>query len=271
MQKFRTPSEAYLAVLADVVDNPEYRVSPRGQPIAEKTDYSFEVALPDASPIVTRSESRNKTIADYTHKEFEVYESGSRRVEDFAKISSFWKSLANPDGTINSSYGHLIFKNQSCGNPTYEVQRKFLNEHDGNGGSEGVNLSELERTPWEWASESLIQDKDTRQAIMHFNLPEHCWVGNRDVTCTMHGIFQIRQDKLNLSVVMRSNDVVLGLVFDLPWFMHLIDRMVAALKPTYPALTKGHYRHMAHSMHVYGRDMEKVNMMLGRGMLSGAQ
>ena len=118
-------------------------------------------------------------------------------------------------------------------------------------------------TPWEWCVESLKNDKDTRQAILRFSLPEHHWKGNKDFVCTLHGNFVIRNNKLNLSIVMRSNDLMLGLVYDLPWFISLMYKMRDELKDTYPDLEIGHYTHLAHSMHIYERDEEKIKKMIG--------
>lgn len=255
MRIFNTPSEAYLAVLADVVDNPEFIVSPRHQPVREKVDYQFEVVHPDSNPIVTLSPERNAAIADYTKKEFEVYNSRSRQVGDFANISSFWRHLENPDHTVNSAYGHLIFKKRDLGKPEFEMIRRF---------GAPVHAHEFMRTPWEWCVEALTKDKDTRQAVLPFSRVEHFWNGNADFTCTLHGLFLIRENKLSLSISMRSNDMCKGTVYDCVWFMDLMDRMVAELKGAYPELSKGSYRHSAHSLHVYERDMEKVNAMLGR-------
>jgi thymidylate synthase len=244
MKTYTDIHQAYLETLKDIYFNYEYRASPRGLPIREKTDYSFRIENPIAEPVVTKDEARNKVIADYTSKEVELYNSCANTAEEFGRASKFWEKLANPDGTVNSAYGYLIWKNKSAGNSVYEPLR-------GN------------RTPWEWAKMSLVNDKDSRQAIVRFSLPEHQWVGNKDQTCTMHANFLIREDKLNLSVVMRSNDLVLGLVYDLPWFVSLIDRMVEELKPTYPNLTKGTYTHTVHSLHIYEKNEEMVKKMLG--------
>ena len=121
----------------------------------------------------------------------------------------------------------------------------------------------IRRTPWEWCLESLKNDKDTRQAILRFSLPEHQWMGNKDQTCTMHGNFLIRDDKLNLSIVMRSNDLVRGLVYDLPWFCGLIDKMIVDLRDAYPTLKKGTYTHTVHSLHIYEKDEKTILKMLG--------
>lgn len=254
MKIYETIHEAYLGTLADVIDNPDYVCAPRGLKIREKTDYQFRVLKPVAEPIVTLDTDRNKVIVDYTNKEVELYNSCSNRVEDFAKASKFWKKIANKDGTINSAYGYLIWKNKSHGDHIRELELYGPN----------VTKDECYRTPWEWCKMALANDKDTRQAIIKFSLPEHHFKGNKDYVCTMHANFLIRDDKLNLSVVMRSNDLVKGIAYDIVFFVSLIDKMIVELKDIYPELTKGHYTHTVHSMHAYEKDLNTINKMLGR-------
>jgi len=238
-----TSSEAYLGVLKDVRDNYEFKCAPRGFDIREITDYMFTITNPTLDPIVTKDLKRNKVIAKYYEKERELYDSCSNSVEDFAAASKFWQKLANPDGTVNSAYGYLIWKNRSMGNKQFSNNR-FM-------------------TPWEWAVESLKRDKDTRQAFVKFSLPEHQWLENKDQTCTLHGNFHIREDKLYLTIVMRSNDVTLGLIYDVVWFISLMEKMRKELLSLYPDLEIGTYTHIAHSMHMYERDLDKINKTIG--------
>lgn len=253
MKTYETLHEAYRGSLEDVYDNPDHIAEPRGQRTREKLDYQFRVLKPTTEPIVTKDEERNAVIREYTAKEVALYDSCSNSAEDFGKASKFWLKLANPDGSVNSAYGYLIWKNKSHGCPKFEDNRVRSN------GDVGPM-----RTPWEWAKESLIRDKDTRQAILRFSLPEHQWIGNLDQTCTLHGIFMIRENKLNLTIAMRSNDLTLGLVYDLPWFISLIYRMRSELLETYPDLEIGTYTHQVASLHIYDRDQLKILKMLGR-------
>lgn len=262
MKVYENVSEAYLGTLADVYFNPDVKSSPRGQPCREKLDYTFRVLAPSDAAIVTRDSKRNAVIASYTAKEVELYDSCTNSAEDFGRASSFWRTLANPDGTVNSAYGHLIWSKKSHGSD-FEQENYVVTPSSKPGEGNILSSRPVRRTPWEWAKHSLLSDKDTRQAILRFSLPEHQWVGNKDQTCTMHGNFLIRNDQLHLSVVMRSNDLTLGLVYDLPWFCGLMDRMVAELKDVYPNLTKGHYTHTVHSLHIYERNEEMVKKMLG--------
>ncbi len=262
MKVYETISEAYLGTLADVYFNPDVTSAPRGQACREKLDYTFRVLSPSQLPIVTRDQKRNQVIESYTAKEVELYDSCTNSAEDFGKASKFWLSLANPDGTVNSAYGHLIWAKKSHGSD-FEQETYVVTPPSFPGEGSISTMRPVRRTPWEWAKQSLISDKDTRQAILRFSLPEHQWVGNKDQTCTMHGNFLIRNDQLHFSVVMRSNDLTLGLVYDLPWFCGLMDRMIEELKPYYPNLTKGHYTHTVHSLHIYERNEEMVKKMLG--------
>lgn len=259
MKVYKDVHDAYLGSIEDVLDSPDYVCAPRGQSILEKVDYTFRVTDPISEPVRTRDADRNRTIEAYTRKEMDLYDSCSNLVKDFAEASKFWEKIANPDGTINSAYGYLIWQKRSQGNPAYEIGFK-----DYMLPALGARSDEAYRTPWEWAKQCLIHDKDTRQAVMAFALPEHRWIGNRDQVCTLHGNWLIRSDRLNLSIVMRSNDLSKGLVYDLSWFVNLMDRMVQELKPTYPNLAKGTYTHTAHSMHIYERDVPQMKKMLGR-------
>lgn len=260
MNKYNSIHEAYLASLADVYDNPDHVAEPRGQRTREKLNYQFTVVNPIAEPIVTKDPERNEVIKDYTAKEVALYDSGSNKAEDFGKASKFWLKLANPDGTVNSAYGYLIWKNKSHGN---DFEKEMVDHPAFPKGQVQYSVGKR-RTPWQWCLDSLKADKDSRQAILRFSLPEHQWIGNKDQTCTLNGIFLIRENKLNLTITMRSNDLTLGLVYDLPWFISLIYKMKEELKDIYPELEIGSYTHIVNSLHIYDRDEDKILKMLGR-------
>jgi hypothetical protein len=263
--KFKTPSEAYLALLKDVLENPEYVCSPRGQKIFEVTNAVIEIEEPNSSSLVTNDEARNKVIADYGKREHDMYYSMSTKAEDWEKVSKFWGKLANPDNTINSNYVYLTKGLKDHGNPRFETAEIV----DGKANFLAIVPSQIEelkacmRTPWQWSVQSLKADKDTRQAIMRFSRPEHQWVGNKDQVCTLDGVWQIRENKLNLSINMRANDLVKGYVWDVPFFMSLMEDMLEDLKDDYPDLKIGKYTHIARSLHIYESTVEVVRKMIG--------
>ncbi len=265
MKVYENLHDAYLGTLADVYDNPDFICSPRGQKIREKLYYGFQVKNPFCNSIRTKDQERNKVIHDYTTKECELYNSGTNSAEDFGKASKFWLKLANPDGTINSAYGHLIKHKKSHGNPIYELSKEMSGmTSEAVSAFLGQAAKDAMRTPWEWCVDCLRSDKDTRQAILRFSLPEHFYKGNKDMTCTLNGNFHIREDKLLFKIHMRSNDLTLGLVYDLPWFMSLMEHMVDELEDIYPDLEVGTYTHIVDSLHIYERDEDKILKMLGR-------
>lgn len=98
---------------------------------------------------------------------------------------------------------------------------------------------------------------NTRQAVMcQWNGGDliRAIAGDKgDLPCTLSLSFSVRDSKLFLDVTMRSNDVWLGLPYDVFCFT-TIQRIVAdALSLGY-----GHYTHHVTSLHVYERDYERA-------------
>lgn len=227
-----TFAEVYKDVLKTLLNDPEYTTAPRGQNIKECTNVIIELENPYSN--LYENERRGSQV-DYINAELEWYFSGSNTIEYIGEKAKMWKTLLNPDGkTVNSAYGHLLFNEP--------------NEY-------GI-------TEYEWAIESLKRDKDSRQAIMHFNKPKHLFFENKDQVCTLEGTFQIREDKLNFTIVMRSNDAVLGLPTDIAFFTILQQQALLHLKQYYPTLKMGTYTHIVHSLHLYERNFGVVEEML---------
>lgn len=230
------PSEAYLSVIADVLDFGK-SVSPRSYKTVEIEDAVFSVFQPHGGPIRTHDEERNRVLESYWNAERRLYESGELQADVWVEqASKFWGKLRNPDGTINSNYGYLL---------------TYLRDAPGKW-QWGAPI-----TQWEWAYRSLMNDKDTRQAVMHFNRPMHQWEGNKDFPCTMHMQFRIRQGHLNASVVMRSCDLVKGLAYDMPYFCSLLEIMA-----TNTEVPKGSLTLMFHSLHYYLTDVDTLERMI---------
>ena len=229
--RYISTSAAYMAVLRDLLLAPQFTVGARGYPSHEIMNYMLTVTSPKSTPIITKSQKRNAVIIRYLEAEKALYLAGELHAEVWAsKASKFWKSIANDDGTINSNYGWLALYNKSLP-----------------GGL----------TPWEWTKVSLEKDKESRQAYLRLALPQHQWIGNRDQVCTLHVMFMIRNSELHATTVMRSNDVVKGLIYDMPWFVYLQEKMAAEL-----GVPVGTYSHLAHSMHLYDKDTGLARQML---------
>ena len=149
-------------------------------------------------------------------------------VDYIGQYSGMWSTLTNP-GTneINSNYGALVINDEQIG----------------------------------WVVDSLLADKNSRQAIMFFNQPKFQFKGNKDFVCTMYGNFFIRNNKLNMKIQMRSNDIFYGLTFDAPFFSFLMQTVYLILKKNdqYKDLELGTYHHYADNIHFYERHFELAN------------
>jgi len=115
---------------------------------------------------------------------------------------------------------------------------------------------------FDWAVYCLKNDKDSRQAVIHLNDSSHQFVGVKDFTCTMYYQFFIRNNKLNMTAYMRSQDLILGFPFDIPWECTVMQCMLIKLKNIYPELEMGELTHITGSLHIYENNFELVSTML---------
>ena len=95
--------------------------------------------------------------------------------------------------------------------------------------------------------ERLNADKDTRQAVVTIWNPQYdLQPMKRDYPCTILHQFRIRDNKLNMSVYMRSNDVWLGAAYDFFQFTRVQLAIASVLQ-----IPVGTYTHHAGSLHIY--------------------
>lgn len=122
------------------------------------------------------------------------------------------------------------------------------------------------------AADKLIKDEHCRQAVIGIWRRNPFSFGlTRDVPCTLTWQFLIRNGRLDMHVTMRSNDVWLGLPYDIftttcvQWYMCLLIRERGG-----PKLIPGRTYHTVASMHLYEDDMEKAAAVLS-GLLAMMQ
>lgn len=164
----------------------------------------------------------------YLSKEYFWYKSGDRSVAEASKLSKFWETIANPDGTVNSNYGAYI----------------FVKEDDG-------------KTVWEKTVDILKKDPDSRQAIIQ--IPIMPARGTKDTPCTSSIQFFVRKDKLFCTVYMRSTDVVLGFPIDIFQFTMWQCEMAADL-----GIEVGMMRFISGNIHCYEKNwIENVSSDCG--------
>lgn len=205
--------DTFLGIYKDVWEN-GIETSPRSSKVKEIENWSGQF---DSSDPCTSFKARNFKLS-YAKREFLWYLNADRYDHSISEHAGFWKSLTDPkDNGFNSNYGVYIF---------------------GQGQFDRV-------------ARQLIADQDTRQAIIYLGHAEQVRHNNPDNICTFTMGFRIRDGKLNMSVHMRSWDVLLGMTNDVFAFSMVHLMMVARLKAVYPTLELGTYHHTADSLHVY--------------------
>ena len=167
---------------------------------------------------------------EYIQKEISWYESGSLNINDIygpdRPPPEAWTYAADPDGFINSNYGHLIYSSD------YHNQYEKV-------------LDELTIAP------------DGRRAMMIYNRPQ-IWDefdenGKSDFICTNAVAYYIRNGRLDCCVQMRSNDVIFGYKNDYAWQQYVLHNLATALN-----LEPGKMIWQVQNLHVYERHFDLV-------------
>lgn len=184
-----------------------------GAVVGEYLDAVMIVEDPTRS-IVT-SKIRNMPMR-YAVGELAWYLSGSNKVKDISQYAQKWVDISDDGETNNSAYGYRIFN-------------KF-----------GFDQ-------WEYVKDLIRKDPNTRQAVIHIKDASN--TPTKDTPCTVYLQFFLRNNKLNLSVHMRSNDIWMGVPYDMFSFCFLQVKMAMEL-----GVEVGTYTHYAGSLHMYQRD-----------------
>lgn len=214
----RTVNDAWLAGFNALKTQAEkgYTADSRdGGVVGEITDAVFCVEDPTRS-IVTSS--IRKMPMRYAVGELAWYLSGSNKASDIGRFAKKWMEISDDGETNNSAYGYRIFT-------------KF-----------GFDQ-------WEYLKSLLKKDPNSRQAVLHIKDADNKLT--KDTPCTVYLQFLIRNNKLNLSVHMRSNDIWMGVPYDMFSFCFLQMKMAMEL-----GVEIGEYHHYAGSLHMYARDWE---------------
>ena len=120
--------------------------------------------------------------------------------------------------------------------------------------------------------DKLKNDSDSRQAVVTIWNPEYDnQPSKRDYPCTVLHQFRIRNNKLNMSVYMRSNDVWLGAAYDFFQFTQVQIALASVL-----GIEPGKYAHHVGSLHIYeqhygvAEDLEKTNELVDIPSITGS-
>jgi thymidylate synthase len=171
----------------------------------------------------TMCNCKRKMPIRYAIGELLWYNSNNPNWKAIEHFSKFWKNISDDGITVNSNYGYCI-------------KNKF-----------GFDQ-------WNMIKQLLIQDPNTRQAVIHIKEPRDIIENpTKDLNCTIALQFLIRNNKLHLITTMRSNDVWLGLPYDVFNFTCMQIQMAMELN-----IDVGNYYHNVGSLHLYERDLCKL-------------
>jgi thymidylate synthase len=225
---------AYIKLVENILNNGGKK-SPRGQGISYIQNCLFRIENPgDVFSTPTREYK-----FDYLNKELKLYFNGDLSADAFGTASKFWLQLANPDGNINSNYGYHVFYR--------EIDTKFGKI----------------KNQWTYAKQQLLNDKDTRQALIFISTPAVQFEGNKDFICTLNYVFNIDENnKLHLTVNRRSQDLFFGLPYDYAFEFLLLYKMYNELKNIYQDIEIGSYTMFCNNIHIYDRNKENFQNMI---------
>ena len=206
--KFKTANEAY-EYLHDKI-------------IREGVDFAntkalFNVCFYITEPLANAITNKERNWKhDYAEAEWQWYLSGDRNIAKlgklYGKVPEIWKRMADVDGNVNSNYGWQWQRNQQLDNI----------------------IKLLKTLP------------ETRQAAISIYDAKEYDKYTYDTPCTYAVQFTILHGRLDMCVIMRSNDLWYGFCNDQYCFSELQKLVSNELN-----IEPGTYYHFAHNMHLY--------------------
>jgi thymidylate synthase len=200
-----------------LISNPEFKCSPRGLFIHE--DLGFSARITDPKDRIVFSPERKFDIS-YALGEFMWYLTGDNSLEMIQYYAPSYNRFSDDGKHLYGAYGPRLFS-ESGGIPSV------------------IN--------------TLNKDRDSRQAVSLIWREKDMKAETKDLPCTVALQFFIRDEKLNLIVTMRSNDIWLGFPYDC--FCFTLIQEYVALKI---GIELGFYQHNAGSIHMYKKDIDKT-------------
>ena len=180
----------------------------------------FTIHKPMLNNIITE---KRKWSKEYAEAEWQWYLSGDPNInklgEIYGKIPGIWKCMADNKGNVNSNYGWQWQRNKQL--------------------AKVISL--------------LKREKYTRQATISIYDGKEIDKYTNDTPCTYAVQFTIVDNRLNMCVTMRSNDLWYGFCNDQYQFSRLQELVAKEIN-----MDIGSYYHFAHNLHIYN---DKLNLL----------
>jgi thymidylate synthase len=207
-------------------------VFPRGLECKELIGHTFNFTNSRDRILFNKARKSNPF---YMAGELLWYFLGSNSLDFISYYSKVWNRCSDDGKTLNSAYGHRIFK--------------------------GAEYPTIQFNQFKRVIQQLKDDPFTRQAIIHLHTPNQ--VPTNDEVCTLCLQFFIRDNKLVQHVTMRSNDCIWGTTYDVYFFTVLQEIIANELK-----VECGAYYHTAGSFHIYRKDYELADAVVNSNNLN---
>jgi len=155
-----------------------------------------------------------KWKSSYAEFEWKWYLSANRSVSEIKKKAKIWDTMHNGDDIVNSNYGYQW--NRNC-------QIDFI-------------VEELTKNPL-----------SRRAVITIYDGKEH-QIHSKDTPCTLNIVFNITHSKLNMTILMRSNDLWYGFCND-QYCFSMLQKLVSEKL----GIETGWYYHFVNNFHIYDK------------------
>ena len=188
----------------------------------QDTKALFNVGFTILNPMDNHITHRDRSWKlDYAEAEWQWYLSGDRNLKGlektYGKVPEIWKRMAWPNGDVNSNYG------------------------------------------WQWTRKNQLSrvikllkaNKNTRQASISIYDAKEMQDYIYDTPCTYAVNFTVLDNKLNMSVMMRSNDIWYGFCND-QYCFSMLQKLVADEL----SMEVGTYFHFVNNLHLYNRNIK---------------
>ena len=173
----------------------------------------FYITDPLDNKIINRERNWKQ---EYAEAEWQWYLSGNRNISELGKLygktPEIWKRMADDKGNVNSNYGWQWQRNKQL--------------------DKVISL--------------LKREKYTRQATISIYDGKEIDKYTYDTPCTYAVQFTIVDNRLNMCVTMRSNDLWYGFCNDQYQFSELQKLVAEEIN-----MDIGIYYHFAHNLHIY--------------------
>ena len=170
----------------------------------------------------------------YAEAEWQWYLSGDRNIkklgELYGKVPEIWKRMADNAGNVNSNYGWQWKRNEQL----------------------------------DYVVDMLKHNPKTRQAAISIYDGKEINKYRHDTPCTYAVQFTVLDNKLDMCVVMRSNDLWFGFCNDQYQFSKLQE--IVSKRTGYKV---GTYYHFAHNLHLYDDQIPEQNTLTSRARKYG--